>query len=306
MVYLSNQCTDAHLGSRLALPIRAYSSGWLEGAVEESSAERVEHLYIDLNAAASIVRCAVYKPAGDLHRAAGAAPEATWSTSSAGWGGPPAAPLASSTSRRSRSSVSTPDSGRSTRSAKGAAGSQSPRAGGRGSSAGGAGRSSVEETRGGRRAASRAWRPEYLPSPGLAETPDQAPHTVRVRARHVHPLIAGWIRSAPLSKLFSACAKSSIRSSGSSIPTDTLIRVSEMPVFSCPPPRAACGSYPPAVPPGSRPHAEARSERRDIQRLGELHRLLHGPLYLEAQHPAESPHLPVVASSYWGWSSSPG
>ncbi|MDA4112632.1 MAG: tRNA(Ile)(2)-agmatinylcytidine synthase [Thaumarchaeota archaeon] len=71
MIYLSNQCTDAHLTSRLTLPMKAYASGWLDGSVEALERGEGGHLYIDLNAAGSVVRCAIYRPAADLQRAAG-------------------------------------------------------------------------------------------------------------------------------------------------------------------------------------------------------------------------------------------
>jgi tRNA(Ile2)-agmatinylcytidine synthase len=53
------------------LPMKAYASGWLEGSVEALERGEGGHLYIDLRAAGSIVRCAIYRPAADLHRAAG-------------------------------------------------------------------------------------------------------------------------------------------------------------------------------------------------------------------------------------------
>ena len=71
MIYLSNQCTDAHLTSKLALPIKAYSSGWLDGSVDALERGEGGHLYVDLKVAGSIVRCAIYRPAADLQRAAG-------------------------------------------------------------------------------------------------------------------------------------------------------------------------------------------------------------------------------------------
>jgi tRNA(Ile2)-agmatinylcytidine synthase len=71
MIYLSNQCTDAHLGERLLLPMKAYSSGWLEGSVEGLRKGPGGHLYLDLRVTQTLAHCAVYKPAADLHRAAG-------------------------------------------------------------------------------------------------------------------------------------------------------------------------------------------------------------------------------------------
>jgi len=70
MVYLSNQCTDAHLTSPLSLPLSAYSSGWVEGSVRSLEDGEGSHLYITLEVARSIVPAAVYEPAGDLLRIA--------------------------------------------------------------------------------------------------------------------------------------------------------------------------------------------------------------------------------------------
>ena len=70
VVYLSNQCTDAHLRRRLGRPLKAYSSGWLEGTVEGLEKAEGGHLYLDLDAAGSAVRAAVYRPSADLRRAA--------------------------------------------------------------------------------------------------------------------------------------------------------------------------------------------------------------------------------------------
>jgi len=70
MIYLSNQCTDAHLASPLALPLVAYSSGWVEGSVRSLQAGEGSHLYIELEVGGSVVPAAVYEPAGDLSRMA--------------------------------------------------------------------------------------------------------------------------------------------------------------------------------------------------------------------------------------------
>ena len=40
IVYATNQCTDAHLRSRLSMPLKAFSAGWLEGVVASSSPPR--------------------------------------------------------------------------------------------------------------------------------------------------------------------------------------------------------------------------------------------------------------------------
>lgn len=68
MVYATNQCTDAHLGSRLELPLKAYHAGWIEGSVERVSALRGSHMAIALGAGGSTVDCMVYEPSGDLRR----------------------------------------------------------------------------------------------------------------------------------------------------------------------------------------------------------------------------------------------
>jgi tRNA(Ile2)-agmatinylcytidine synthase len=68
MVYMSNQCTDAHLTSQLTLPLRAYSAGWLEGSVGSLKEGEGSHVYISLDVAGSTVQSAVYEPAGDLLR----------------------------------------------------------------------------------------------------------------------------------------------------------------------------------------------------------------------------------------------
>lgn len=70
MVYATNQCTDAHLGSRLAVPLKAYSAGWLEGEVLSLEALEGGHLELGLRSGGSALRCMVYEPSGDLKRAA--------------------------------------------------------------------------------------------------------------------------------------------------------------------------------------------------------------------------------------------
>lgn len=70
VVYLSNQCTDAHLKQRLGEPLKAYSSGWLEGTVDALEKAEGGHLYLDLRVAGPPVRAAVYRPSADLRRAA--------------------------------------------------------------------------------------------------------------------------------------------------------------------------------------------------------------------------------------------
>lgn len=70
MIYITNQCTDAHLGSRLSMPLKAYSSGWLEGVVQRVERGDGGHLYISLDEGGEAVRCAVYRPSADLKRQA--------------------------------------------------------------------------------------------------------------------------------------------------------------------------------------------------------------------------------------------
>ena len=71
MVYATNQCTDAHLTGRLATPLRAYSAGWLEGAVASVRPSRGGHLVLELQGRdSSTWPCMVYEPSGDLRRVA--------------------------------------------------------------------------------------------------------------------------------------------------------------------------------------------------------------------------------------------
>jgi tRNA(Ile2)-agmatinylcytidine synthase len=70
MVYLSNQCTNAHLSSELGVPLSAYSAGWLEGVVLSLGMGEGGHLYITLETKGVQVPCAVYESAGDLLRMA--------------------------------------------------------------------------------------------------------------------------------------------------------------------------------------------------------------------------------------------
>jgi tRNA(Ile2)-agmatinylcytidine synthase len=66
MVYASNQCTDAHLSSRLRVPLVAFSSGWLEGSVASLREGEGGHLFISLDVGGSTVQSVVYEPSGDL------------------------------------------------------------------------------------------------------------------------------------------------------------------------------------------------------------------------------------------------
>jgi tRNA(Ile2)-agmatinylcytidine synthase len=70
MVYVSNQCTDAHLSNRLKLPLSAYSAGWLSGTVGSVDRGDGGHVYISLVTEGCEVTSAVYEPAGDLVRMA--------------------------------------------------------------------------------------------------------------------------------------------------------------------------------------------------------------------------------------------
>ena len=71
IVYATNQCTDAHLTSRLSTPLKAFSAGWLEGDVASVQPYRGGHLMLQLRAQdSSTLCCMVYEPSGDLRRVA--------------------------------------------------------------------------------------------------------------------------------------------------------------------------------------------------------------------------------------------
>lgn len=71
IIYATNQCTDAHLTSRLAIPLKAFSAGWLEGAVASVQPSQGGHLMLQLRAPdSSTFCCMVYEPSGDLRRVA--------------------------------------------------------------------------------------------------------------------------------------------------------------------------------------------------------------------------------------------
>jgi tRNA(Ile2)-agmatinylcytidine synthase len=70
IIYATNQCTDAHLRSRLSTPLKAFSAGWLEGEVASVRPSRGGHLLLQLRARESTLRCMVYEPSGDLKRVA--------------------------------------------------------------------------------------------------------------------------------------------------------------------------------------------------------------------------------------------
>jgi tRNA(Ile2)-agmatinylcytidine synthase len=66
MVYVSNQHTDAHLQREIEW--KAYSSGWLDGTVEEVRVGAGGHVYITLRAGGRTRLAAAYEPTGDLRR----------------------------------------------------------------------------------------------------------------------------------------------------------------------------------------------------------------------------------------------
>lgn len=68
MIYVSNQCTDAHLSHGLSLPLKAYSAGKIAGTVSGLTSGDGGHLYFELETGRGKVRCAVYEPAGDLRK----------------------------------------------------------------------------------------------------------------------------------------------------------------------------------------------------------------------------------------------
>jgi tRNA(Ile2)-agmatinylcytidine synthase len=71
VVYITNQCTDAHLAHRLRLPLSAYSSGWVEGVVESKDLGQGGHLYLEIRAGSRSVLCGIYEPSRDLRRIGG-------------------------------------------------------------------------------------------------------------------------------------------------------------------------------------------------------------------------------------------
>jgi tRNA(Ile2)-agmatinylcytidine synthase len=69
VIYATNQCTDAHLKSRLPTPLSAYSAGWLEGEVVSKEPVQGGHLIVRLRLDdMSEEDCMVYEPSGDLRR----------------------------------------------------------------------------------------------------------------------------------------------------------------------------------------------------------------------------------------------
>jgi tRNA(Ile2)-agmatinylcytidine synthase len=73
LIYRSNQCTDAHLNSRLTIPPKAYYCGWAEGTIRGVTSGEGGHLYIDLDVGSgNTLGCAVYEPSRDLRKMMGA------------------------------------------------------------------------------------------------------------------------------------------------------------------------------------------------------------------------------------------
>jgi tRNA(Ile2)-agmatinylcytidine synthase len=70
MIYLSNQGTDAHLEERLTLPLKAYSSGHLDGRVCSIVTGTGGHVYLKLRSRGAQVNSAIYEPTGDLVKTA--------------------------------------------------------------------------------------------------------------------------------------------------------------------------------------------------------------------------------------------
>jgi tRNA(Ile2)-agmatinylcytidine synthase len=68
MVYVSNQHTDAHLQEELKWKV--YSSGWLDGTVEDVGTGVGGHVYIGLRSGGGRRVAAAYEPTGDLRRTA--------------------------------------------------------------------------------------------------------------------------------------------------------------------------------------------------------------------------------------------
>lgn len=68
LIYLSNQCTDAHLSRRLSAMPKAYHSGSLEGVVNGIYRGEGGHVYFDLELGSSRVKGAVYSSSGDLSK----------------------------------------------------------------------------------------------------------------------------------------------------------------------------------------------------------------------------------------------
>ncbi|MDG6957103.1 MAG: DUF1743 domain-containing protein [Nitrososphaerota archaeon] len=68
MVYLSNQHTDAHI--QRELDWKVYSSGWVDGTVEEVEVGEGGHVYVTFDQSGGRHMLAAYEPTGDLRRSA--------------------------------------------------------------------------------------------------------------------------------------------------------------------------------------------------------------------------------------------
>jgi tRNA(Ile2)-agmatinylcytidine synthase len=68
IVYVSNQHTDAHLAR--PLDWKAFSSGWIEGTVEELQTGAGGHVYVTIRERGQRRLSAFYEPTGDLRRIA--------------------------------------------------------------------------------------------------------------------------------------------------------------------------------------------------------------------------------------------
>ncbi|MCL4355884.1 MAG: DUF1743 domain-containing protein [Nitrososphaerota archaeon] len=68
MVYISNQHTDAHV--QRALDWKVYSSGWVDGTVDQVSVGEGGHVYITIIDRGRRRSVAAYEPTGDLRRSA--------------------------------------------------------------------------------------------------------------------------------------------------------------------------------------------------------------------------------------------
>lgn len=68
MVYLSNQYTDAHV--QRELDWKVYSSGWVDGTVDQVRVGEGGHVYITIIAGGQKRAIAAYEPSGDLRRSA--------------------------------------------------------------------------------------------------------------------------------------------------------------------------------------------------------------------------------------------
>ena len=70
IIYVTNQHTDAHISHQLGFPLKAFSSGWVRGRVNQVETGAGAHVYFALDTGIETVRCAVYEPTGDLRRIA--------------------------------------------------------------------------------------------------------------------------------------------------------------------------------------------------------------------------------------------